>query len=94
MTTLIRQGDILIGKNGTYHIKKKKSGALYLYQEIPIRRYISGLLPRPDLGAQAYQLDIKNAQGVRKYFTLVLDGEKAVMKQFPRYNNRNCLQKM
>lgn len=93
MKKLILQGDILISDTSTIHIKRRKSGALYLFQEIPSRKYISGLLPRPDLGARTYQFDVKIGR-TRKYYTLTLGDGEALLRQFSRYNNRNCLQKM
>lgn len=81
-----RNGETLSRHGQKIVIRTRRDGSKFLFQESPNRKYLSGLLPRPDRGENIYQVDLKAPDGTREYFLLELGEDRATLRS-AKYNN-------
>ena len=85
-----RSGNTLTYREQTIEIKTRPDGRMFLYQETPVRKYISGLMPSRRHGENVYELDIRRAGGEREFFLIELHADHAVLRslKYGIYENR------
>lgn len=84
--TYRRSGNILTYRDQTIEIKTRSDGRMFLYQETPVRKYLSGLMPSPRHGDNVYQIDIRRPGGNREFFLIEILDDEAVLRT-AMYNN-------
>ena len=84
--TYRRSGNMLTYREQTIEIKTRPDGRMFLYQETPVRKYLSGLMLSRHHGENVYQIDIRRPGGEREFFLIELHADHAVLRT-AKYNN-------
>lgn len=80
--TYSRHGNFITSGNTRIEIKTRSNGTRFLFQESPVRGYLSGLKHRPDIGEAFHQIDIIR-DGFRFLYLIEITDTRAVLYSIP-----------